>query len=39
MTFGDPDYAMFQSTLPLLGWPTHGALNAHLARNTRAASY
>jgi hypothetical protein len=32
MTFGDPGYALYQSTLPLLGWPTHGTLNAHLAQ-------
>jgi hypothetical protein len=32
MTFGEPGYALYQSTLPLLGWPTYGTLNAHLAQ-------
>lgn len=32
MTFGDADFAVSQSTLPLLGVPLHYTLNAHLAQ-------
>lgn len=32
MTFGDPSYALYQSTLPLLGAPNFYNLNSHLAQ-------